>query len=108
MTACPTDLYLATVSEDNVARVWDLQEGFSIATITHPGAFIPYGGQPGAQNSIAIRFTPDGRRLVSTGSHSTVELDWLFRPDEVCEKARARLTHSFSETERFLFFSNEP
>ena len=108
LEVCPGRLALATVAEDDLARVWDLPNRSLIAVVRHPTPFIPYTGQPGTQNAIEVHFSPDGRRLISTGTKSTFTFSWLWLPEDVCEAARARLTRPFSATERSLYFSNDP
>ena len=51
----------ATGSEDRTARVWDLGSGQVIATLDHDAAVL------------AVRFTPDGRRLVTFSDASAIE-----------------------------------
>ena len=56
----PDGRIVATGSEDRTARVWDLASGQVMATLDHDAAVL------------ALRFTPDGQRLVTFSGASAI------------------------------------
>jgi WD40 repeat protein len=97
---CPAEPYLLTVAVDNVVRVWDLCKGFVIAEVVHPLPFVGHFGQP--PPTVSACFRHDGSRLITAASYVSDMLHaWIWRPKDVCAKARARLgTSSQNQSSR--------
>jgi WD40 repeat protein len=83
----PDGRLLATAGEDTIARVWDLQSGQELLTLTGPTRFLT-----------SVAFSPDGRRL-ATGSSDGVVRVYVLPVDELEAVARSRLTRGWAKDE---------
>ncbi|MBM3465175.1 MAG: hypothetical protein FJX76_24015 [Armatimonadetes bacterium] len=68
----PDGLFVATASEDDTAKVWDVQSGRVQGTLI--GHADVQDGIPYAANVTGVAFTPDGRRVLTSSWDQTVRV----------------------------------
>lgn len=86
ITFSPDSKYVATAGDDNTARIWDASTGSELARMEHD------------ERVNCVRFTQDGRRLV-TASSDCITAIWLLKPQDLICEACKRLTCNLSTLE---------
>jgi WD40 repeat protein len=128
--------YLASVSRDGTAKVWDAASGQELAYLSHRAevwaiAFSadskyvatassdslariwemarssPIGEFPHAGSVQAVAFSPDGKYLL-TGSRDATAGIWLWQPDDLLHEASQRLTRNLTHEEWQQYMGPEP
>jgi WD40 repeat protein len=66
VAVCPAGRVLASVSSDRVIKLWDIYTGREIMSLQNEG--------------LLVRFTPDGKTLVTWGDLPSGEAKLLLRP----------------------------
>jgi uncharacterized delta-60 repeat protein len=91
----PDGNYIASGSSDNTVRVWEWRAGTGkeITRMLHDDRL----------NSVA--FSPDGKYVVS-GAEDHIARIWLWRPEDLIEKACARVTRTLNRAEWKLYLGN--
>ncbi len=107
----PDGTRLASASNDQTIRVWDVTEGPPPGSMTEEGAITrelyKLSAHTGAVTDVA--FTPDGDHLVSASEDGTVRVHTLLT-EELVELARARVTRGLTaeECQRYLHLDSCP
>jgi WD40 repeat protein len=91
----PDGKYIVSGSRDNTARVWEWQAANNkeVTRMIHIDRV----------NSVA--FSPDGRYLVS-GAEDRIVRVWLWRPEDLIDKACARVSRTLTRDEWELYIGN--
>jgi WD40 repeat protein len=87
--------YLATGSQGDGTRVWEISSGDEVARLNIPG------------NVGAVVFSPDDKYVVA-GSGSSNALVWHLPIDDLVEEACKRLTRNLTSDEWNQYFDNKP
>ena len=84
----PSGKRVVTVSWHGNARIWNVETGQEVLTIT---------GHDSALSSVA--YSPDGQRIVTASKDKTIRL-YTTNIDELLSIAKSRVTRQFTEKER--------
>lgn len=92
----PDGHYLATASDHDTARVWEVATGQEVSRLAHPDP-----------NVVDVDWSPDGRYLVTASWDHTARV-WCWRPEDLIAEAATRLGRNLSAEEWEHYLPAEP
>ena len=92
----PDGNYLATASDHDSGRIWDVQSGQEVSRLTHDNP-----------NVVDVDFSPDGR-FIATASWDHTARIWLWQPDDLILQAGSRVSRNLTLEEWQRYLLNEP
>ena len=95
VTFSPDGKYLATASQDNTARVWDVIDGSEVARIPHEDVV----------NGVA--FSPNGKYLATASDDNTARVQ-RWQSEDLTDEACARVNRNLTREEWEQYLPGEP
>jgi WD40 repeat protein len=96
MVFSPDGRFLATASDHDTARIWEVSTGQEVSRLTHADP-----------NVVDVDWSPNGRHLATASWDHTARV-WLWRPQDLVDAASTRLGRNLSAEEWQQYLPEEP